>query len=266
MPPSCRKAFGADMRTQPRKSPLHSEKNGFTLVELLVVLSIIITLIALLLPAMNRARELARRTVCLSNQRQLTAAWIAYANDHKGQLVDADTSSEADWVSIGNDLASITTGQLYPYVHNTEVYYCPSDFNKVNIRSYSINWVLNDTSGYHLFWQTQGEVPMMARLTDVIDPSDTFVFIDEYDARGQDYNIAGFAVWCAHGNFPDQWLDIPGPFHQGATNLSFADGHCETFQWGDPRTLQLQPGILFVTQLNNRDLRRLQVAANPTNP
>ncbi len=245
-----------------------SDDKGFTLVELLVVIGIIAVLISLLMPALRARRESARRVACLSNQRQLTAAWLMYANEHKGQLIDADTSSPDDWVSVGGSLDAITTGQLYPYISNTDVYVCPSDFNKSNLRSYSINWVLNDTSGYHLSWQMNGEVPMIARLTDIQQPCDTFVFIDEYDPRnvGDSYNIAGFGVWCAHGDFPDQWLDIPGPFHQNATNLSFADGHCETWQWSDARTLQLLPGDLFVTQVNNPDLHRLQVAANPTNP
>lgn len=60
-------------------------KTGFTLIELLVVISIIALLIALLLPALARARQLANRVVCASNMRQIGVALHEYANEFNGQ-------------------------------------------------------------------------------------------------------------------------------------------------------------------------------------
>jgi len=78
-----------------RRKPLH----GFTLIELLVVISIIALLIAILLPALGAARESARRSQCLANQKQMATATTAFAaDDKKGRLIPArrDTGGNPD--------------------------------------------------------------------------------------------------------------------------------------------------------------------------
>ena len=58
-------------------------KKGFTLIELLVVIAIIAVLMAILFPALNRAKEQGKRTMCLGNLKALTLSWIMYADDNK---------------------------------------------------------------------------------------------------------------------------------------------------------------------------------------
>src|SRR4030042_138791 len=61
---------------------------GFTLIELLVVITVIALLLALLIPALRSAKEQGQRVVCLSNLRQLTLAWIMYAEDNNENIVN----------------------------------------------------------------------------------------------------------------------------------------------------------------------------------
>jgi prepilin-type N-terminal cleavage/methylation domain-containing protein len=106
------------------------KSKGFTLVELLVVIGIIALLIAILLPALSRAREQAKNTQCLSNLRQLATVYQFYANDNQ------------DRIPIGYDANSPWTGyyicqssKWYPlmgclfqgnYLTTPQAFYCPS--------------------------------------------------------------------------------------------------------------------------------------------
>ncbi len=91
---------------------------GFTLVELLVVIGIIAVLIAMLLPALNRARAQSKLVACESNLRQIVIATLAYAADNKGLL---PPRYQAGDVQIGG--SSGNTTPLYSYL---ELFYTPA--------------------------------------------------------------------------------------------------------------------------------------------
>ncbi|MEC7129879.1 MAG: prepilin-type N-terminal cleavage/methylation domain-containing protein [Planctomycetota bacterium] len=75
------------------------QRKAFTLVELLVVVAVIAILISLLLPAINRFRVQAQSTECLTNQRNLIAAYTQYSIDKNGRVPGTDTGAYAyDWM------------------------------------------------------------------------------------------------------------------------------------------------------------------------
>ena len=83
---------------------------AFTLVELLVVIAIIAMLMAILLPAMTKAREQGKRIVCLSNLRQLTIAWTAYAQMNNEKLVNGGPIAPGDLPPAGAQCPAAPAG------------------------------------------------------------------------------------------------------------------------------------------------------------
>src|SRR5512136_2108489 len=83
-------------------------QKAFTLIELLVVISIIAILMAVLMPALKRAREGGKRASCLSNLKQLTLAWNMYADENDDKLVNGATGysyKDTSWGDHGKELA-----------------------------------------------------------------------------------------------------------------------------------------------------------------
>lgn len=80
---------------------------GFTLVELLVVIGIIALLIGILLPTLNRARESARQTKCLSNMRQIAVATVMFAQENTGRMPTRGGSAIMKWDTASNKYVQV---------------------------------------------------------------------------------------------------------------------------------------------------------------
>ena len=142
----------------PTRNPTPGTRNprsGFTLIELLVVISIVALLIALLLPAIKRAKQTAHVVACGSNLRQLTIALWAYSheNDGQGPAYSWDDPSDLPGPTLdpgeqtthwfgGQDYGHVWWGstswverpgrrKLDPYTDGFEGYRCPADTGKV---------------------------------------------------------------------------------------------------------------------------------------
>jgi prepilin-type N-terminal cleavage/methylation domain-containing protein len=163
------KAFKQTVGYDPRVA----RKSAFTLLELLVVITLIVILASLAVPALSRANNLGRTVVCANNLRQLGIATATYSLDNIGKLPDilSWVYARSGDLTTGYKTGDLTSGKLYPYLNNARVYLCPTDrleldakpgpfrpprnflstTNSIRTCSYAINCFtchVNDTSRY----------------------------------------------------------------------------------------------------------------------
>jgi prepilin-type N-terminal cleavage/methylation domain-containing protein len=112
---------------RPRKS-----SQGFTLIELLVVIAIIAILAAILFPVFAQAREKARQTSCISNNKQVGLAILQYVQDYDENFPSGWYPAESAQfnVLLGSTVGVGWANESYPYMKNSQVYKCPDDITQ----------------------------------------------------------------------------------------------------------------------------------------
>jgi len=194
-------------------------RRGFTLIELLVVIAIIGMLLAVLIPALQIAKEQATGAVCLANLGGLAKSYHLYQEENDAWLVRAGCFGAANdapltqerWVKAPQDengnitghastveqkINGIRRGALFPYTENVKLYHCPGDKRYIKdlvqgngakgaYRSYSMpDGARGDnwgTDGKLTLTSPRGpiDVHMLYKISDVKDPSDKYMYVEE---------------------------------------------------------------------------------------
>jgi prepilin-type N-terminal cleavage/methylation domain-containing protein/prepilin-type processing-associated H-X9-DG protein len=186
-----------------------TKRRGFTLIELLVVIAIIAILAAILFPVFAQAREKARQTSCLSNQKQYALATLMYVQDYD------------ETFPMSSYLASTCVASFYqvvdPYVKNKQVTLCPSEPKAMNAQllmgapcagtpeftSYSVN--------ARLYVNGFVPNPPVVSIAALPRPADTFM------------NYDGNTISVAQ-------RQVVQPRHSEMFNANMADGHAKAIK------------------------------------
>lgn len=214
--------------------------------------------IGLLMPAMNRKGKLGKRAVCLGNLKQLSLAWVMYANDNDGKLVNGeagnwnrlipnptppttDICGEPPWVSDiplqnGNPTIDkllqeqkIRDGTLWEYLKNPRVYHCPA--GKAN---HSVTYQIVDSMNGFQQPDTVAERAWANNRGDLSSTHNKWVFIDIGEVRSSSYHVS----------YRDaKWLDMPPLRHHQGVTVGFADAHVEYWKWKGKETVELGESV-----------------------
>jgi prepilin-type N-terminal cleavage/methylation domain-containing protein len=187
-------------------------QKAFTLVELLVTIAIVAVLAAILFPVLSGARESANRSVCLSNQKQISAATHLYLSDYDERFMptsyivenQANSRNDRTWVQL-----------VLPYIRSFASFRCPSDHTErpKAESTFDSDLVPGDTdsqyysasmrSNYGFNYQYLSPTVLMGghwvsrprSMSDVGRPSDTLMFIDSVWSRSDDGHPEGGGNW-----------------------------------------------------------------------
>ena len=212
-------------------------RRAFSLVELLVVIGIVALLVSILLPALRVAREVAQRTQCASNLRQLGYAFTEYANANRGWM-----PSWSGWHSTPfpptPDREVSWCGKIAKIIPpDSRVHYCPSFPQYVMpLHNYFICAVWAGTNGRH---STKfSDVKLGGRFVISGDMTQLALYPPPIGSGtpGDDFDRDDYGMSC---------LCFPGDggflMHRGGNNVLFDDLHVDTFEAFDPHAMTFHP-------------------------
>jgi prepilin-type N-terminal cleavage/methylation domain-containing protein len=200
---------------------------GFTLIELLVVIAIISILAGILFPAFAKAREGARRAVCLSNLRQIGMAIQMYTMDHNEQMPGSGP--------VGNEWPSF----LEPYTKSSQIFVCPTDGTSAGATiagdptlklSYGYNSLVIN-SGSHGF-ATPGGGSVSLNSVDL--PTETILLFD-YLAKNPGASATAQLTALEHLDGADETTTRVPKIHLEGFSTAYADGHVKWRKSGSTR-------------------------------
>ncbi len=237
------------MAKQRQNTSPGAKSAGFTLVELLVVISIMSMLMSILMPALSSTREQSWRIECSSNIRQLTMAWFMYASSNDDRLCSANTGwndlGANHWVADGPAIPgnltggteeAIENGVLWGYTAQTlKLYKCRSDRSEL-LRSYAISRTMNGKT-----YNFMGDNIKPFRLhLGISRAGEKIVFTDA--ASKWEWIEGSFCPIEDIDAYPPTWFRRDShnitARHSGGFNVSFADGSCKYRRYRDLRTVE----------------------------